>query len=46
MSEDRVRRRLDDLSRFGAEAAYLADEGREAYIADTMEGAVLRNAGE
>ncbi len=46
MTEDRVRRRLDDLSRFGAEADYLAHKGREAYLADTMEGAILRNAGE
>ncbi len=34
------------MSRFGAEAAYLADKGREAYLADTMDGAMLRNAGE
>jgi uncharacterized protein with HEPN domain len=46
VTEDRVRRRLDDLARFGAEAAYLADKGREAYVADTMDGAILRNAGE
>jgi uncharacterized protein with HEPN domain len=46
VTEDRLRRRLDDLARFGAEAAYLADKGREAYLADTMEGAMLRNAGE
>lgn len=30
----------------GAEAAYLAGKGREAYLADTMDGAMLRNAGE
>jgi uncharacterized protein with HEPN domain len=46
VTEDRVRRRLDDLAQFGAEAAYLADKGREAYLADTMDGAMLRNAGE
>jgi uncharacterized protein with HEPN domain len=46
VTEDRLRRRLDDLARFGAEAAYLADKGRDAYLADTMEGAMLRNAGE
>jgi uncharacterized protein with HEPN domain len=46
VTEDRLRRRLDDLARFGAEAAYLADKGREAYLANTMEGAMLRNAGE
>jgi uncharacterized protein with HEPN domain len=46
VTEDRLRRRLDDLNRFGAEAAYLTDKGREAYLADTMDGAMLRNAGE
>ena len=46
MTDDRVRRRLDDLARFGAEAAYLVGKGREAYLADTMDGAMLRNAGE
>ena len=46
MTEDRLRRRLDDLARFGVEAAYLADKGRDAYLADTMDGAMLRNAGE
>ena len=46
MTEDRVQRRLNDLTRFGAEAGYLSDKGREAYLADTMDGAMLRNAGE
>lgn len=46
MTQDRVERRLGDLARFGAEAAYLVDKGRPAYLADTMEGALLRDAGE
>lgn len=46
MTEDRVQRRLDDLARFGAEAGYIAEKGRPAYLADTMDGAMLRNAGE
>ncbi len=46
MTEDRIRRRLDDLARIGSEAVYLAGKGRDAYLADTMDGAVLRNAGE
>lgn len=44
--DDRISRRLDDLARFGAEAAYLSGKGRDAYLADTMDGAMLRNAGE
>jgi uncharacterized protein with HEPN domain len=43
---DRVQRRLEDLARIGTEAAYLVGKGRTAYLADTMEGALLRNAGE
>lgn len=46
MNEDRIRRRLDDLVRIGSEAAYLVGKGREGYLADTMDGAMLRNAGE
>ena len=46
MTEDRVARRLDDLARIGAEAAYLVAKGEDAYLADTMEGALLRDAGE
>lgn len=46
MTADRIRRRLDDLARIGSEAAYLTEKGREAYLADTMDGAMLRNAGE
>jgi uncharacterized protein with HEPN domain len=46
VSDDRVQRRLEDLAQIGAEAAYLVGKGRTAYLADTMEGALLRNAGE
>ena len=46
MTADRVQRRLEGLARIGAEAAYLVGKGRTAYLADTMEGTLLRNAGE
>ena len=46
MTDGRVQRLLEDLARIGAEAAYLVDKGRAAYLAETMDGAVLRNAGE
>jgi uncharacterized protein with HEPN domain len=46
VTDERVQRRLEDLARIGAEAAYLVGKGRTAYLADTMEGAMLRNAGE
>jgi len=46
VTDDRVQRRLEDLARIGAEAAYLVGKGQAAYLADTMEGALLRNAGE
>lgn len=46
MTQDRIERRLGDLARFGAEAAYLVGKGQGAYLADTMEGALLRDAGE
>lgn len=45
-TEGRVERRLDDLAQFVREAAYLTSKGRDAYLADSMEGALLRNAGE
>lgn len=41
MTEDRSQRRLDDLARIGSEAAYLANKGRDAYLADTMDGAIV-----
>jgi uncharacterized protein with HEPN domain len=43
---DRVRDWLDDLAGFGADATYLVGLGREAYLADTAQGRLLRNAGE
>jgi uncharacterized protein with HEPN domain len=46
VTDDRIQRRLEDLAQIGAEAAYLVGKGRDAYLADTMEGALLRNAGE
>lgn len=44
--DGRAERRLGDLADFVREAAYLTSKGREAYLADSMEGALLRNAGE
>lgn len=46
MTDDRVQRRLEELARIGAEAVYLVGKSRAAYLADTMDGALLRNAGE
>lgn len=46
MTDNRIARRLDDLARIGAEAAYLVAKGEHAYLADTMDGALLRDAGE
>lgn len=43
--DERVQRRLDDLVRFGADAAHLVGIGREKYLDDTTEGRMLRNAG-
>lgn len=37
---------MGDLAGFVREAAYLTSKGREAYLADSMDGALLRNAGE
>ncbi len=45
-AEDRVARRLGDLAEFIREADFLAGKGRDAYLADSMDGALLRNAGE
>lgn len=42
---DRVARRLDDLAEFCADAAYTVLQGRDAYLADTAAGRVLRNNG-
>jgi uncharacterized protein with HEPN domain len=46
VTAERIQRRLDDLARIGQEAAYVVAKGRLDYLADTMEGALLRNAGE
>jgi len=43
---ERVRDWLDDLAGFGADVDYLAGLGREAYLADSAQGRLLRNAGE
>lgn len=43
--DDRVRRRLQDLEQFGADAAYTVSVGDEAFLADTPQGRVLRNNG-
>ncbi len=44
--EGRLERRLGDLAEFVREAAYLTGKGREAYLDDSLDGALLRNAGE
>jgi hypothetical protein len=41
VTADRSQRRLDDLARIGSEAAYLANKGRDAHLADTMDGAIV-----
>lgn len=46
MNDDRLNRRLADLSAFIDEADYLTSKGRSAYLADDPEGRLLRNAGE
>ena len=46
MTDGRVQRLLEDPARIGAEDDYLVGKGRTAYLAETMDGAVLRNAGE
>jgi uncharacterized protein with HEPN domain len=46
VSEDRVQRCLRDLARIGAEADYLVEKGENAYLASTLDGALLRDAGE
>lgn len=44
--QDRLADWLDDLAGFGADAKYLVSLGREAYLADSAQGRLLRNAGE
>lgn len=43
---ERVQRRLSDLARFAAEAKYLTAKGKAAYLDDSLDGALLRGAGE
>jgi len=43
---ERTQRWLSDLRVFGDQAAYIAEQGREAYLEDSPHGALLRNAGE
>ena len=45
MTLDRIARRVEDLARIGAEAAHLVAKGEDAYLADTMDAALLRDAG-
>lgn len=45
-SEDRIDAWLDDLATFGRDADYLVGLGRDAYLADSPQGRLLRNAGE
>jgi uncharacterized protein with HEPN domain len=42
---ERVRRRLQDLAEFGADAAYTVSLGIEAYLDESPQGRVLRNNG-
>jgi uncharacterized protein with HEPN domain len=42
---DRIRRRLQDLAAFGADAAYTVSLGMDAYLAETPAARLLRNSG-
>jgi uncharacterized protein with HEPN domain len=42
---DRVRRRLQDLTAFGADAAYTVSLGVDRYLEDSARGRLLRNSG-
>lgn len=42
---ERVRRRLQDLADFGADATYTVSLGIEAFLADGPDGRLLRNNG-
>ncbi len=42
----RVGRRLEDLVDISREADYLVSKGKDAYLADTAEGRLLRAAGQ
>lgn len=43
---DPLRRDLTQISRCGSEVAHLVTKGRQAFLADTMDAALLRTAGE
>lgn len=43
--DPRVQRRLQDLTDFGADAAYTVSLGLEQFVTDTPPGRVLRNNG-
>lgn len=44
-ADERVRRRLQDLAEFAADAAYTVGLGLDAYLEDSPYGRVLRNNG-
>ena len=45
-TDERTERWLSDLRSFGEQAAYVVGQGRDDYLADSPDGALLRNAGE
>ncbi len=46
MPDNRTDRLLQDLRSFAEQAAYIVGQGRDAYLEDSPNGALLRNAGE
>ena len=42
---ERIQRHLDDLARMGRLAAGIVGKGQEAYLADSLDGQILRAAG-
>lgn len=44
--DQRLTHRLADMARFADEAAWVVHFGRDAYVSDDPQGALLRNAGE
>lgn len=44
-TDDRVQRRLQDLSDFGADAAYTVSLGLDDFLEDSPQGRILRNNG-
>jgi uncharacterized protein with HEPN domain len=45
LEAERIRRRLQDLADFAADAAYTVSLGIDAYLEDSLRGRVLRNNG-